>query len=490
MSSARWLTFGLAALLASQAGAQPLAPPPTSALPGSAATSAAPSASAAPPHAANPHAPKEVPLPEDGAQLAPDLPPGTLVVALRDALEQPLANVSFDLAILHQSIARGDSRERRTATTDSQGLATFDGLEFGTAHVYRVVAKRGEASFDTGDFTLADKFGVRATLHLYESSSDRDEVGILGRANVSVTLKEDVLVFEYQVSYLNRSPIAWVANERMKMPVGFKAFTSPDGMSPKLVPTDDAVLLQGTVPPGETQIAYRFHVPMETDGTQSVALPMLPNMAAVGLGMEASSKMTVSLEGFPKAERRTDQAGKSFLMVKKQITPEDYIGGRFLPAPTLTVTGLPSRPWASFLAAALAVSTAIGGLLYLVSRKQAPGLTREAREDLVEARTILLAEFVELERARRAGTVGPRTYEKLKQAMLDALAGILEKLDGAPVGGLASAGPVPAGQAPEERPSYEKDEPSSPDEGGMEESSDEEPAVRTNRPRKRPRRSR
>jgi hypothetical protein len=416
------------------------------------------------------------------------------VVALRDALEQPLADVSFDLAILHQSIARGDSRERRTATTDADGLATFTGLEFGTAHVYRVVAKRGEASFDTGDFTLSDKFGIRAALHLYESSSDRDEVGILGRSNVSVTLKEDVLVFEYQVSYLNRSPLAWVANERMKMPAGFKAFNSPDGMSPKLVPTDDAVLLQGTVPPGETQIAYRFHVPMETDGTQTVALPMLPNMAAVGLGMEASSKMTVSLEGFPKAERRTDQSGKSFLMVKKQISPEDYVAGRFLPAPSLTVTGLPSRPWASFLAAALALSTAAGGLLYLTSRKKAPGLTKEAREDLVEARTVLLAEFVELERARAAGTVGPRTYEKLKQAMLDALAGILEKLEGAPV---PAGGVTPAPQGSPEGPSYERlsgartgGAPSVPDVDDKEESSDEEPPVRTDRPRKRPRRVR
>jgi hypothetical protein len=233
---------------------------------------------------------------------------------------------------------------------------------------------------------------------------------------------------------------------------------------------------------------------METDGTQTVALPMLPNMAAVGLGMEASSKMTVSLEGFPKAERRTDQSGKSFLMVKKQISPEDYVAGRFLPAPSLTVTGLPSRPWASFLAAALALSTAAGGLLYLTSRKKAPGLTKEGREDLVEARTVLLAEFVELERARAAGTVGPRTYEKLKQAMLDALAGILEKLEGAPV---PAGGVTPAPQGSPEGPSYERlsgartgGAPSVPDVDDKEESSDEEPPVRTDRPRKRPRRVR
>jgi hypothetical protein len=476
VSSARWLLLFVAVVLSTHAGAQPLAPP-------SAAPSAAPSPSAAPPtnphaanpHAANPHAPKEVPLPEDGAQPAPDLPPGTLVVALRDALEQPLADVSFDLAVLHQSIARGDTKERLTATTDAQGFASFTGLEFGTAHVYRIVAKRGEASFDTGDFNLSDKFGMRAFLHLYESTPDRNDAGILGRSNVSVTLKEDVLVFEYQVSYLNRSPLAWVADERMVMPSGFKAFNSPDGMSPKLIPGDNIVMLQGTVPPGETQIAFRFQVPMETDGTQTVALPMLPNMAAIGLGMEASSKMTVSLDGFPKSERRSDQSGKSFLMTKKQITPEDYVAGRFLTAPSLTVTGLPARPWASFLAAVLALATAGGGIFYLATRNKAPGLTKEGREDLIEARGVLLGEFVELERARAAGTIGPRTYERLRQAMLDALAGILEKLgaarDGGGVRGIHPLAEIPA---------FEKEE----------ESSDEEPAVRADRPRKRPRRAR
>lgn len=426
--------------------AQPLLPPPQpsgqpTAQPSGQPTAqpsgqptARPEAPAPNPHAQNPHAnphgaggqPTEIPLPEDGAQPAPDLNPGTIQVSLRDANEQPLANTPFEIAVLHQSIARGDSKEKITGITDENGLATFENLEFGTAHVYRVIGKRGEASFNTGDFNLGDKFGVRAHLHLYESTSNMDEAGVLGKVNVSVTMKEDVLVFEYQVSYLNRSPIAWVANVSFPMPAGFKAFNTPDGMSPKLSAGDDAVTILGTVPPGETQLAYRFHVPLETDGTQVVTLPLPPNMAAVGLAVEASQKMDVKLAGFPKVERKSDASGKSFLVTKKQITPEEYMSQRFLTPTALTLTGLPSRPWASYLAAGIAFVAAVSGAIYLAVRRKA-GLSEEAKEDLAEARETLLAEFELLERARARGEIGPKTYEKIREAMLDALAGIMER---------------------------------------------------------------
>ncbi len=382
------------------------------------------------PHAANPHGgggqPTEIPLPQDGAQPAPDLNAGTIQVSLRDANERPLPNTPFEIAVLHQSISRGDSKEKLTGITDENGLATFENLEFGTAHVYRVIGRRGEASFNTGDFNLGDKFGMRAHLHLYESTPNMDEAGVLGKVNVSVTLKEEVLVFEYQVSYLNRSPIAWVANTSFPMPEGFKAFNTPDGMSPKLAAGDSEVTIVGTVPPGETQIAYRFHVPLETDGTQVVVMPLPPNMAAVGLAVEASQKMDVRLAGFPKVERKSDAAGKSFLITKKQISPEEYMAQRFLTPTALTITGLPSRPWASFLAAGIAFFAAVAGVVYLAVRRKA-GLSEEAKEDLAEARETLLAEFELLEAARARGDIGPKTYEKIREAMLDALAGIMER---------------------------------------------------------------
>ena len=463
-----WPALGLLAIfaLAPVVEAQPLAPPPAATAASSSAPPAATAQPAAPPgapraqpnpHGANPHGggnPQEMPLPQDGAEPAPDLERGTILISLRDAGEQPFPNTPFELAVLHQSVARGDSKERLKGVTDARGLATFSGLEFGSGHVYRVLAKNGEASFDTGDFNLNDKFGVRAHLHIYEWTADINDAGILGKCNISVTLKEDVLVLEYQVSYLNRSPTAWVAEHSFPMPVGFKAFNTPDGGSPKVSASDANVSIKGTVPPGETPLAFKFQIPMETDGSQTLELPLPPNMAAVGIALEASQKMNLTLAGYPKAERKTDQLGKSFLVTKTQITSEDYLKAKFLSPPSATISGLPSRPWASYLAVFLSLGAVITGLGYLIVRKRT-GLTNEAREDLKEARSSLLIEFALLEKAFKRGDIGPKTYERLRVAMLDALAGILDRLEPQPQ--LAS-GPSKTAAQPDEAADEDDDE--------------------------------
>ena len=130
-------------LLAFSVSAQPFLPAPQPSSTSTAAPTAAPTAQPeAPPNPhgqGNPHGAQgnEIPLPQDGAQPAPDLNPGTIQVSLRDATEQPLPNTPFEIAVLHQSIARGDSKEKLTGVTDENGLATFENLEFGTSQIGR-----------------------------------------------------------------------------------------------------------------------------------------------------------------------------------------------------------------------------------------------------------------------------------------------------------------------------------------------------------------
>jgi len=164
--------------------------------------------------------------------------------------------------------------------------------------------------------------------------------------------------------------------------------------------------------------------------------------------------MNLTLAGYPKAERKTDQLGKSFLVTKTQITSEDYLKAKFLSPPSATITGLPSRPWASYLAVFLSLGAVITGLGYLIVRKRT-GLTNEAREDLKEARSSLLIEFALLEKAFKRGDIGPKTYERLRVAMLDALAGILDRLD--PQAQLAS-GPSKTAAQPDEAADEDDDE--------------------------------
>jgi hypothetical protein len=94
---------------------------------------------------------------------------------------------------------------------------------------------------------------------------------------------------------------------------------------------------------------------------------------------------------------------------------------------------LPTRGITPWIAAAAAATTAGGALAYVVSRRGQPHtLAADTRDDLLEAKEAMLLEIVELERAHRTGAVGPRAYDRLRKAMLDALARIVDKLEAAP----------------------------------------------------------
>src|SRR5580698_3738844 len=76
--------------------------------------------------------------PEDTEQPDPTLPPGTIVVELRDADDKPVSGVEITLGMLVNSVAKGDSRKHVQANSDAQGRARFDKLETASNIAYRV----------------------------------------------------------------------------------------------------------------------------------------------------------------------------------------------------------------------------------------------------------------------------------------------------------------------------------------------------------------
>ena len=272
---------------------------------------------------------------------------------------------------------------------------------------------------------LTDKGGVRAFLHVFDSTADIEQAGILGRTEVQISFKEDVIVVSCSVTYLNRSPYAWVAEREIKLPPGFKALTTPDGMSPALVPTETGAILRGTLPPGEVELGFRYHLPLEKDGSQDLRLPFLPNIVQVAVGMEASKSMEIAGKGFDAAKRSADPSGKSWLITYRNAKER----GDYIPNAELTISGLPTRAIGSWVALFLALAAAGVSVTYVISRRNQVALPADSMADLEDAKQALLKEFVSLERARKQGEIGPKTYDRIRRAMLDALARIMGELE-------------------------------------------------------------
>lgn len=82
------------------------------------------------------------------------------------------------------------------------------------------------------------------------------------------------------------------------------------------------------------------------------------------------------------------------------------------------------------IAVVLAVLAFGSGVVYFGT--SSGGLRDEdSRRDLAEAREALLGELVALERARKSGEVGPKTYARVRASLLDALARIVTMIEGA-----------------------------------------------------------
>jgi hypothetical protein len=367
--------------------------------------------------------------PPDESSPDPTLPRGTLLVAIRDANDLPVPRAPVELAIVHASVAQGDRREQRTAETDAEGLVRFDALDVGTAHSYVVRSRRGEATYASEASTLPDRSGLAVVLHVFDASRRLEDTTLFSRSYVDVSVKDDLLIVEQRAEIANASPTAWLADYEIPLPAGFSAFTAAEGMRPPIVATERGARIFGTVPPGITSVGFRYHLPLETDGDQAFVASMPPHTATARVVTEASKKMALDAEGFDKAERVADRTGRSFLVATRKWSPED---GRFIERFEVRISGLPSRGWGAYLAAVLLVAAVAAGGAYVWQQRGDRTLPVDARADLVEARSALLLELEELERSRARGDVGPRSYERLRQALLDALARILELLDAEP----------------------------------------------------------
>jgi hypothetical protein len=144
-----------------------------------------------------------------------------------------------------------------------------------------------------------------------------------------------------------------------------------------------------------------------------------PHVAIARVMMPATAQIKLAATGFPAAEVRRDAQGQGFLLTERRLRPDDA------PLSVLSVGlhDLPSQGPGRLVATALAVCGVGVGLVFSARKGQLPRVVGGPKA----ARNALLEELAELERARVAGDVGPRSYERARRELLDALARTLMK---------------------------------------------------------------
>lgn len=381
---------------------------------------------------ANPHGggamrdPRLFNPPPDGAEDDATLPTGTLVVTIKNAQGAPMPRTPVTLGILHTSIARGDTSDRKAGETDESGVLRFDGLASGSGTSYRISTARDGAVYAIPPFALGDRAGKRAVLHSYETSTSLATLPVGTQAVVFLSLREDSIQVQQYLNVFNLGAVSWVADAPFELPAGFRAFNKQEAADDAHVDElkDKGAALRGTFSPGRHDIAFQYQLPLAGEEKQVIKMELPPHIAQARVIAEASRAMTLEVSGFPGAQPRRRE-GKRLLITEQAMTRIES-GVQTL---SITLGGLPTEGPGRYLALTLAVVALVGGVVYAFSKRFDTVHDPEARADLAEAREALLAELVALERARKSGAVGPKTYDRVRRALLDSLSRIVGMLD-------------------------------------------------------------
>lgn len=344
-----------------------------------------------------------------------ELPPGTVLVELRDGDDRPLPARLVTLGVLVQSVAKGDSRRRVDGTSDPEGVVVFPGLELGSGAAYRISHTADGATFETTPFQLRRDRGVRAVLHAFPVKRRIDETRVTMRTALFVELKDDRVQIQQGLLIENHGREAWVPKDLVvPLPPAFTALRSGETMGDqRVVPLEkQGARLEGTYRPGRHTVEFSWQLPYDGDATMVIDAGLPPRVELARVTSVASPGMHLVVEGFPNAELVDDQGTK--VLVTEREAPN-------LGSVHIELRDLPTQGPARMIATSLSACLLLGGLAYagLVTRRKPDAAARK------KAREQLLAELAELEEAHRAGDVGPKTYERERRQLVDELALLL-----------------------------------------------------------------
>ncbi len=354
--------------------------------------------------------------PPDTTEDDPSLPGGTLVVDVLDADNHPVANAPLVLVVLHQSVAKGQTKENRPVKAGPTGQLRLDHLEIGSDVSYWVKHLSGPATFASSPVQMNATRGIHSTMHVYAVTTSLETALVVTQGAVYLEVKDDRVQVEQAVTFFNFGKTAWAPSDLvLRLPQGFTALTSQAQMSDQGIDPVEHVgaRVRGTFAPGRHDLEFRWQLPYDGDREVMIDLAAPPHAAIMRVMAAAGHETTLEVLDFPQAEKRADRQGQRILVTEKQLRRDRDSAA--ISNIHIAIRGLSTPGPGRVVASILAAFGVLLGLFWGVRERTAP-------DDEASERAELLAEIEELERAHRRGDVGPRTYERVRRELIDALA--------------------------------------------------------------------
>jgi hypothetical protein len=243
---------------------------------------------------------------------------------------------------------------------------------------------------------------------------------------VYMELKDDVVQFDELFRVYNLGAVTWVPTDVVvTLPAGFKGFVAQKEMSD--AGWDEApgrgAKLRGTFGPGQHETHFRYQVPYSGDEAIEFSTSLPPHVARMRVMAEASKGMTLHVTDFPPSVTDRNQSGQRILLTERQLRAGEAPPSRL----RMALDNIPIEGPAKWVATAIATATVLFGIyLAFEQEKGKPKAQRRLTDyDADRARARLVAEIAELDKARAAGELGPKAYERIRSVLVDALARLM-----------------------------------------------------------------
>jgi hypothetical protein len=356
---------------------------------------------------------------------APELPDRTVTVrVVRERMGNNVAGQAVTLRV---------GTDSRTAKTDEQGRAQFDGLAAGTS-VQATTTVDGE-TLTSQEFPVPAHGGVRVALIAGIAAAAAKEkaeadaaakmparqgvVEIGPESRIIVEYQDDNLTVFYLLEVLNnaRTPIDIGGPLLIRLPTGAAGASMMQGSSQHASAKGDMLTITGPFPPGKTVAQIGFSLP-QAGANYTLRQTWPAALSQVFVGVEKIGNMQVSSPQLTDV-REMSSDGQPFIMA----TGPRLNAGETL---VLNLTGLPSHSTTPRNAALIAVVAmfAIGAWFAL-----SPARAHAAQDSKLQARRErLMNEIVTLERKRRSKPLTEADEARLERATAE-LERIIAELD-------------------------------------------------------------
>ncbi len=360
---------------------------------------------------------------------APELPDAT--VSVRLFRERIGNNITA-----HPVTIRGAQVEK-TARTDTQGRAVFEGLAPGTRLTAETVVD-GEI-LTSDEFAVPARGGVRIALvagisaaHAREAAraeaaaKEPPRPGIVtfgGETRIILEFQDDELRIFYLLDIVNgaRTPIDTGGPLVIELPRDATGAASLQGSSPLASVNGNRVTITGPFPPGTTSVQVGYTMPWSGESAR-IEQRWPAAFEQLFVAIEKVGHVQLSSSQFT-AQQEASAGGQPFVMATgARLNAGDRL--------SFEIRGLPNRStWMRTAGVTLGCVVLLAGLWAAFAAAPA----RSGRDVAAAARREkLFRELVELERQHRQGRVDAARYTTRRQGLVSELERLMGELDRTP----------------------------------------------------------